>query len=282
MLANYHTHCDFCDGKTTAAAMANRAALDGFKILGFSSHAPLPFRTEWNMDTEDLPAYLATLEGLVAEYSPEMRILRGLEIDYIEGYCGPREERFASLPLDYRLASVHYVQGTKPDGAGLFAVDENLEDFTQHIKSNYDGDVYRLIEDYYSAIASCVRAGGFDMLAHFDLIRKNNRDGRFFSETETRYKAAAMMAVEALAGTEIIVEINTGGMARGKTDSPYPSLWILKEMRVRNIPVCINSDAHDVQHLSAFREAGVVLARQAGYERLTVLTASGRQAVEIM
>jgi len=176
---------------------------------------------------------------------------------------------------------VHYVNGGGDSHDGLFAVDENPEDFARHVKTRYKDDIYLLTEDYYSAVASCVRLGGFDMLAHFDLIRKNNRGQRFFRESDARYKAAAMQAVEALAGTDIIVEINTGGMARGKTDSPYPSLWLLRELRARAVPVCINSDAHDVQHLSAFREAGVRLAHEAGYAQLTVLTPSGRQNVPI-
>lgn len=261
--------------------MANRAWLDGFKILGFSSHAALPFKTSWNMDSKDIGAYLLMLESLATQYRLDMTVLRGLEIDYIEDYCGPREDRFATLPLDYRLASVHYVKGGSDFDDGLFAVDENPEDFARHIETLYRNDIYLLVEAYYSAVAACVRAGGFDMLAHFDLIRKNNRGQRFFRESDSRYKVTAMGAVEALAGTDTIVEINTGGMARGKTDSPYPSLWILKEMRARGIPVCINSDAHDLQHLSAFREAGIRLAYEAGYSQLTIITPSGRQNVPI-
>lgn len=286
MLTNHHTHCEFCDGKITARAMADAARDAGFSILGFSSHAPLPFGTDWNMDGSRLEAYLAEIRSLAVEHGlpragkPAMTILVGLEIDYIDGLCGPADGRFKKAGLDYSIGSVHYVSPAGPPTVG-FTVDEPEEDFAAHLRSFYDGDADALVEDYFAAVAACVKAGGFDILGHIDLIRKNNRGQSRFREDTERYRAAAMQAVDALVGTDIIVEVNTGGMARGKTDSPYPALWIAKELKSRGIPVCVNADAHHSSHLLANRDDGLRLAREAGYHTLTIVGKDGRRELPV-
>jgi len=288
MLTNYHTHSEFCDGKATARIMAQTARKAGFKVLGFSSHAPLPFRTGWTMDIDRLPDYMATLRALGREHAPDMEVLAGLEIDYIEGLCGPADGRFRAAELDYSIGSAHFVtpagapraSAAALDEAGIptfgFAVDEPEEDFEAHLGSFYDGDSEALVDDYYAAVAACIRAGGFDILGHLDLIRKNNRGQTRFREDTARYRAAAMTAVEALEGSGIIVEINTGGMARGKTDSPYPAPWILRELRSRSVSVCVNADAHAPAHLSAHRGDGIRAAAEAGYRSLAAIGRTGR------
>jgi len=293
MLTNYHTHSDFCDGKATMRVMAGAARDAGYSVLGFSSHAPLPFDTAWNMPIGKLPDYIETIRGLGREHAPSMEVLAGLEIDFIDGLCGPADGRFSGAGLDYALGSAHFVtpagapapSATALDAAGAptfgFTVDEPEEDFDAHLKAFYDGDAEALVDDYYAAVSACVRAGGFDILAHFDLIRKNNRGQSRFREDTARYRDAAMAAVEEAARAGVIVEINTGGMARGKTDSPYHALWILKELRARNVPVCLNADAHAPGHLAAHRADGLRAAAEAGYRKLAAISAAGRFDIDI-
>ncbi len=293
MLTNYHTHCEFCDGKATAAVMAQTARDHGFSILGFSSHAPLPFDTAWNLRLARLPEYVDTIRALGRQHAPDMQVLVGLEVDYIEGLCGPADGKFRDAGLDYTIGSTHYVTpggvagpeslvpgptGNPPFG---FTVDESEPRFERDLAHFYGGDIQRLVDDYYAAVAASVKAGGFDILGHMDLIRKNNGGQSRFNEGSERYRAAVMQVVDALPGTGIIVEINTGGMARGKTDTPYPSLWILKELKARSVPVCVNADAHAPEHLLAHRDAGLRLAAEAGYRELTAIGPNGRFVVPL-
>ena len=48
-LSNYHSHCTFCDGRSTPEDFVKFAVSHGFRAYGFSSHSPLPFETFWNM-----------------------------------------------------------------------------------------------------------------------------------------------------------------------------------------------------------------------------------------
>ncbi|MDX9956987.1 MAG: histidinol-phosphatase [Clostridia bacterium] len=281
MRANHHTHSEFCDGRISAAEMAEAAYSAGFSVLGFSSHAPLPFETEWTMDPDRLADYVRTIRALGEVYHGRMEILLGLEVDYIAGICGPSDGRFDAIGLDYVIGAVHHVRPPRLGHDALATVDDGQDSFDALIAQGYDNNTDALVADYYKAATECIKAGGFDIFGHFDLIRKNNPNMSRFHEDTSHYMAAAMMAVDALAGTDIIVEINTGGMARGKLTTPYPAAWILRELRLRNVDICLNSDAHNAAHLVACRDAGLQAAAAAGYDRLTIITAKGRERVPL-
>ena len=56
--SNFHTHTTFCDGKSTAEEMVQRALELGFDRLGFSGHCYTWFDPEFHMDTEAiLPSF---------------------------------------------------------------------------------------------------------------------------------------------------------------------------------------------------------------------------------
>jgi histidinol-phosphatase (PHP family) len=91
-------------------------------------------------------------------------------------------------------------------------------------------------------------------------VKKNNRDGRYFSESEPWYRAAVLGALRRIAPTGSIVELNTGGVTRNTSGAFYPSEWILAECLKLGIPVMVNSDAHRPQDLDGhFREAYALL-----------------------
>ncbi|GAB1433231.1 histidinol-phosphatase [Spirochaetota bacterium] len=281
---NYHSHCDYCDGKTSAEEMAKAAHDYGIGSLGFSSHAPLPFYTPWNMDADRLSSYQTTVSGLADKYKGKMEVLCGLEIDYIEAVCSPTDRLFSTGSLDYQIAAIHLLSApnngnatkSNPKLEDYFIVDDSAQNFAANFKKYYADNPWQMAEDYYHALASCIRNGGFDILAHFDLLRKNNRDGQYFNESSEHYRSLAMLAVDALEGTDIIVEINTGAMARYGFKSPYPEGWILKELYSRKIDICVNSDAHSPGQLLAFRNEGLKAAREAGFNRLVKPGKSGR------
>lgn len=281
MKYNYHTHSEFCDGSSTAAEFAQAASELTYCILGFSSHAPLPFSTDWNMEKSQVGAYIETIRGLAETYHGKMQILCGMEIDYIENLWGPRQAFFSELELDYRLGAVHYMFHPDLEPERYVAVDMKREELDDYIQRWYGGQTRRLVEHYYRALASCIESGGFEILAHLDLIKKNNGDGHLFDPQAAWYRKAVLDSLDALDGTDIIVEINTGGIARKKIDEVYPAVWILKELHERGVPICINADAHRTVHLDCCREAGLEAARLAGYREQWILDKSGKRSVAL-
>jgi histidinol-phosphatase (PHP family) len=269
MMFSYHTHSEYCDGKATAAEMSASAAAAGYSILGFSSHAPLPFKTTWNMDWTDLPAYAATILDQKAKWGPEgLCILLGLEIDYIPGLSSPADEAYRVIPLDHVIGSVHYVVGL-PGGA--FTVDDTAGEFERHLTKATGGDAKPVWKEYYKAMAGMIEAGGFDIIGHFDLVKKNNGQSRWFNEEAPAYLAAAFEAVDRAGELDCIAEINTGGIARGKTGSVYPSPAILKRMRESGVRLTIGDDAHAPGHLGSYQKRAIEAAAAAGYKSLWYL-----------
>ena len=68
-----------------------------------------------------------------------------------------------------------------------------------------------------------------------------------------------------------IFEINTGAIARGYRKTPYPALWILRELHHRRCAIMLNSDCHDRTKLTCGFDIACRLAREAGFDSQVVL-----------
>jgi histidinol-phosphatase (PHP family) len=212
--------------------------------IGFSSHAPvekqLGFRTEWNMKSDRVDEYAAQVLAAKECWCGKLNVFLGLEVDYIKGKRAPLDSDITKLNLDYIIGSVHYLF---PDnGAQVFTVDGSQEEFEKGLNEGFGGDAQKLMHSYYDAVAQMIQAGGFEIIGHADLIKKNTFGKNLWpQETETeRQKEIAHMAAKA----GLIFEINTGGINRKKIQETYPSLSFLKIIKNINVPVIITADAH--------------------------------------
>ena len=97
MWSNFHTHSNYCDGKSTLAEIMASAISKNMISLGFSSHAPLPFKSPWCMKTENLESYIYEINQL-KKISP-LQIYTGLEVDYIPGKISPDDFILRSFPI---------------------------------------------------------------------------------------------------------------------------------------------------------------------------------------
>ena len=72
-------------------------------------------------------------------------------------------------------------------------------------------------------------------------------------------------AAEALAGKIPYFEVNTGAIARGYRTTPYPSLFIMKELKRLGFCTVISSDCHNSAFLDCGYDLSAVLLRECGY-----------------
>ena len=128
---------------------------------------------------------------------------------------------------------------------------------------------------YWDAEESLVSGGGFDILGHVDLIKKNNTGGKYFSATSASYLNRIASLAGSIARSGAVVEVNTGGLNRGKTTELYPSPDFLRLLREKDVPVIIAADAHSAEHLDGHYQDAVAELRKTGYAE-TVLF-NGRQ-----
>lgn len=263
ILTNYHTHCTFCDGKAEAEEMVQAAIEKGFQALGFSSHAPVPFETDWTLQEESLGPYINRIQELKGRYQDKIEIYLGLEIDYIENLIGPSSPQFEKLPLDYCLGSVHFIRNSKT--GEYLTVDGPIEEFEAILKDTFNGDVKALVGYYYQMMKQMLMEHNPDIIAHLDLYKTKNKDNIRFNEEESWHRNLVESSLKVIAEKGTIVEINTGGYARGKTSSIYPSPWILEMALGYGIPVMVNSDAHTPETLDTLFTESIALLKEIGY-----------------
>ena len=278
---NYHTHSRYCDGTGSPAEYAEAAVRRGLKALGFSSHAPVSapvsYDSAWTMNPEDLPAYLADIRKLKTNPPGDLQVYAGLEIDYIHGLTGP--DAYKDRGLDFTIGAVHMVRNSG-DGRHL-SVDGPDEEFETLLRRTFGGDMRAFVKEYYTLLSELIENHSFSFLAHFDLIKKKNRDNRYFDENASWYRKCALEPLTLAAEKGIPLEINSGGISRGAIDSVYPSPWLLKEAHDRSVPILINSDAHRPAHVDFYFEESRGICRDKGYREVRVLIDGGWRDEEI-
>jgi len=274
-LACIHTHTVLCDGKDDIETFCRAAYEKGMDSLGFSAHAPIfektGIRTKWHLKSERLEEYLDGVRSAKKRWEGKLPVYLGMEVDFIQGITGPSDKYYQDMELDYIIASVHYVVPPKGE---LFTVDGPPEEVEQGIKEGFGGDPMGMVEAYFDSEEAMIRAGGFDVLGHPDLVKLHNTENKLFNPQSDFYlkRIAALAAL--LAETGVTSELNTGGINRDKISECYPSLDFLKCFRKHNIPIVINADAHNAKDLDGNYEEARKTLLEAGYTE-TVLF-SGR------
>ncbi len=254
---NYHTHSRYCDGECEIAEMIEAAIAAGLTEIGISSHAPLPFETDWTMPPERLDEYVAEVRQLQAQYRDRITVLLSAEIDCIPNDEVERYQREALFPIgfDYFVGSVHFLG--KRDSPRSF--DDDAEGFRAILDEEYGGDIQAMTVEFYARVRQVLAIPGVRIVGHLDRIKRWNADHRYFVGDEPWYVAAVDETLAAIAASGHIVELNTAGMRRDLRE-PYPSPAILARIRDLGIPVTVNSDAHTPAEVAAdFDEAAEML-----------------------
>lgn len=238
---SYHTHNEYCDGAGTIEEVVQAAIAAGLTQVGISSHAPLPFETEWTMPADRLAGYVRAVRDLKGRYQDQITILLGAEIDFIPD---PRvnafqEEHVLPLGFDYFVGSVHFLGGGYPPRT----FDGSENECHEILRTDYHGNIEAMVVDYYSRIRRMLHLPGVAIVGHLDLIKQWNANHTDFSGNEPWYRRAVDETLTAIAASGAIVELNTAGWLKGLGE-PYPAPWILGQCRDLGIPIVVNSDSH--------------------------------------
>lgn len=259
-----HVHSTLCDGRDTPGAMAAAAYAAGVRHFGLSchSHTPIPADAGAVLPL-DMTAYREAVLALRGEYAGKMEILLGLEWDS-QSDCVPEG-------FDYWIGSVHYQRGKN---GKFYAADWGEEHFSACRDELFAGDALAVAEGYFAEVAR-VAAKKPTILGHFDLITKLNAGNKFFDEAAPRYRAAALCALHAVDPAATLLEINTGGVARGYRAAPYPAPFLLREWKAMGGEVLLTSDAHSADAVLFGYDLAAAAARAAGFTESVLLTAAG-------
>lgn len=260
--ANYHTHCLYCDGKSTLEEHVREAEKQGLLQLGFSSHAPVPFENKFAISEEDLPEYIREIDRLKSQ--TDVCLLKALECDFIPGMTVDFADRKSVNGLDYVIGGVHLVR--PPHGDGLWFIDgPKQEIYDNGLRELFDNNVKLAVTTFWEQTFEMLETQKMDIIAHFDKIKMHNRN-RFFTEDESWYKILADKAIQLIERHDVIVEVNTRGLYKKRSDSFYPSTELLMKARKADILVLISSDAHQAEELTLFMPEAASELQRCGYD----------------
>lgn len=258
-LCNYHSHCDFCDGKAPAETFVKAAIAAGFHSYGISSHSPLPFRTKWSLDRENVPAYLREVDRLKSKYGHDIELYVGMEIDYLDDLWNPSIVYFQDLPLDYRIGSVHFVKNSEDK---LMDMDGPLDEFRINLHNLFGGDLRCLVEAYFDASMRMVEAGGFDFIAHADKIAMNASLVDPSVVEESWYKKRILEYFTLIAEKNLMMEVNTKAYRR--LGMMFPDRRYFKWLNEHGVRFLVNSDCHLPEFVNDGRALAFEWLREVG------------------
>lgn len=276
-LTNYHSHCSFCDGRAPFEEFVKEAITQGFYSYGVSSHAPLPFPTQWTMEWGQMEAYLDEFKNLRSKYADEIELYVGLEIDYLNEESNPSVASFTELPLDYRIGSVHLLY----DAAGeVVDIDCSPAVFKERVDRHFNGDVLRVVRMYFDRLFRMVELGGFDVLGHADKMHYNASCYHPGLLDEPWYEALMKDYFSLVASRGYLVEINTKAYDSLGTFYPNSRYWEL--MKEYQIKVLVNSDAHYPERINAGRMEALRLLQAKGFATVAELHQGSWREVPIV
>lgn len=238
-LTNYHSHCSFCDGRAPMEEFIIQAIKMGFTSYGISSHAPLPFHRLWAMEKNEVSAYLSEYNFLKEKYSHQIDLFVGMEIDYLDAESNPANTYYQSLPLDYRIGSVHLLHGLNGE---IVDIDGDRKGFKENLKISLGGELKPVVKAYFDKMMQMIDAGGFDFIGHCDKIFYNALYVCPDMLEKEWYNRLMADFFDFIAERGSMIELNT--KAFDETGFFFPNAKYLSMIRDRKIPVLVNSDAH--------------------------------------
>lgn len=265
--ANYHTHTNYCDGTDTPETYIKKAIELGFFALGFSGHAPFANdSTNWAIKSFQLQTYFDEIEALKEKYKSQIQIFKALEIDYLTQEMGVSD--FEKYNLDYTIGSVHYIH--KVSDTKYWGIDSSIENFEHGLKEYFNNDIKKVVKKYYALIREMIAFNPPDVIGHLDVIKKNNKADKFFSEKEAWYRNEVMHTIETIANSNCMVELNTRGLVTRRINALYPSNWILEELVLHKVPIVLNADAHKPEQLNGYFDKSMYLLPYLGIREVAV------------
>jgi len=245
---NLHQHSIFSDGKEEPNKYVEKAIELNFSAIGFTEHSPLPFETPFSLKEENIQNYIDEIDSLKEKFSDKLEIYRALEMDFVPIFSEDFNHWKSKCKTDYLIGSVHLVSSSKEnplwftDGPDPDIYDQGLMEF-------FGGDIKKAVKTFYNQTNQMIETQDFDIIGHFDKIKMHNAN-RFFTDEDVWYRKLIDETVELIKEKDLIVEINTRGLYKKRSDKLFPDDYALKSVKEKNIPIIISSDAHKADEIN--------------------------------
>ncbi len=248
---NFHTHTRFSDGHDTPREMIDAALALGFHSLGFSEHSPSPLASHYAMSVEGAKRSYTELRALAAAYRGSMNVWVGVELD--------SETPMEFEDWDFVISSVHEMVRHAEWGS----VDGGEEHQRELVERLFHGSWTDFGKAYYERLTEHVMRNKTDIVGHLDLVTKYG----IFPEDDPVCRDAAVEAVREIVKHCSLFELNTGAIARGLRSVPYPSAFLLDEIKKAGGSIIVNSDCHYKEKLTCWFDEAEKFLKNRGFVR---------------
>jgi len=274
---NYHTHSKWCDGKLNPENYVKEAISRNMYALGFSGHSPVPFKSWWNTNYENLSEYFSNIQNLKKKYEGQIKIYQGMEIDFVDGISGP--SNFKNFGLDYTIGGIHFLG--KFNDIDYFDFDDTPEKFQKGIDTLFGGDIKKIVLFYYNQIIRMIETDSPDIIAHLDLILKFNKNNKFFNPEEKWYKNIVFETLEVISKSNCILEMNSRSYLKKLIPHFHPADFIIQRSKELGINFTINADAHKPQEVNSFLKEQAELLQTFAYKEVMIFDEQGWNLIEL-
>ena len=263
-LFNLHTHTLYSDGKAKPEDFVKEAIRQNFDVLGFSEHAPVPMENGFAIEEKQLGDYSREIAQLKEKYRESIEIYTSFEFDYIPGITQDFSVYASQCNIDYAIGSVHLVKNGS--GNHLWFIDgPRVETYDAGLKNTFGGNIKKAVKAYYQQINEMINTQDFQIIGHLDKIKMHNK-GRYFETGEPWYQDLLNESLALIREKNIIVEVNTRGIYKRRSDSLFPGIDVLEKIREMKIPITISSDAHKPADLSAYFAETIKILKNLGFQ----------------
>lgn len=262
-LVDYHTHTYLCGHATGSPDEYIKSAISkNLSEIGFSDHAPLPdeLRNGISMHKDETEFYIGLIEQKREFYKNEIKVKIGFEVDY-PFFNTFNNKYFTDPRLDYLIGSCHFI------GNWSFDNPSEIEEWSRR-------DIDKVYSDYYKLLEGLIGAAAFNILGHFDLVKK------FGHRSKKKFNTVITKIAKACSKNNLTVELNTAGL-RKPVNEIYPSDEIIAIMFRENVPVTLGSDAHTPEEIAYEYDTALKKLKKNGYKKISGFSKKNRYDIQI-
>lgn len=250
-LSDYHTHTSASpDSEEKISNLCAAAVKAGLSEIAITDHYDCG-----NKECRDvIAASYPSIEYAISEFSPEIKIKKGIEIGQATQF--PEDEEFVlkNYSFDFILGSIHNIRN-------------HIDFYFMENESNPE----ELIKLYFDELIEMCEKCSFDVLAH---LTYPLRYKAFINKIDlTLYDKQITRIFKLLAESGRGLEINTGGLRNPAFLKLSPTLELLKLYKsLGGEIITFGSDAHKAQDAAYGFDEALNAAKSAGFTRYAVYT----------
>lgn len=227
IIVDTHLHSNHSHDAFDALSSICEAAIHkGLKVLCTTEHLFLDPR-DVGYGYFNLENYLAVVKACQETFKGRLEVLSGVE--FSETHLFPNElKRLVAQPVDMIVGALHWLD------VGFFGDPEVLA------KVNHQD----LVQAYYDRLLDMVEVGGFDTLAHMDLIK------RYIPSDEQIVTQAMKEVLQSLVNNKIALELNTSTIYKDQLETAAAFTLVDTYLELGGRRLTVGSDAHKLENIA--------------------------------